>query len=43
MVVLTPSADASGDKEYDEDGVETFTGDRGVLDSTASNPSETDP
>ena len=28
MVVLTPSADASGDKEYDEDGVETFTGDR---------------
>ena len=42
VVVLTPSADASGDKEYDEDGVETFTGDRGVLDSIASNPSETD-
>ena len=31
VITLTPSEDGVGDKEYDEDNVETYTGDRTVL------------
>ena len=33
VVNLNPTASGFGDKEYDEDNVEVFTGERGVLDS----------
>ena len=34
VVNLNPAASGFGDKEYDEENVEVFTGERGVLDST---------
>ena len=34
VVNLNPTASGFGDKEYDEDNVEVFTGERGVLDTT---------
>ena len=38
VVNLNPTASGFGDKEYDEDNVEVFTGERGVLDSAQSTP-----
>ncbi len=35
VVTLTPSARGVGDKEFDEDDVEVYRGDRGVLDGAA--------
>ena len=40
VVNLNPAQSGFGDKEYDEDDVEVFSGERGVLDTT--NPVETD-
>ena len=40
VVNLNPAHSGFGDKEYDEDDVEVFSGERGVLDTT--NPVETD-
>ena len=38
VVNLNPTASGFGDKEYDEDNVEVFTGERGVLDSAEPTP-----
>ena len=38
VVNLNPAASGFGDKEYDEENVEVFTGERGVLDSTEPTP-----
>ena len=38
VVNLNPKASGFGDKEYDEDNVEVFSGERGVLDSTSNTP-----
>ena len=35
VVMLTPSSGTVGDKEFDEDDVEHYHGDRGVLDKGA--------
>ena len=35
VVVLTPSKGSVGDKEFDEDDVEHYHGDRGVLNTGA--------
>jgi reactive intermediate/imine deaminase len=47
VVTLTPSPDGVGDKEYDEDDVEVFGGDRDVLDRgdevAAETPAPIDP
>ena len=40
VVALTPSASGIGDKEFDEDDVEVFRGDRNVLAGVSSQPSE---
>ena len=32
VVILTPASESGGDKEFDEDDVEHYHGDRGVLD-----------
>ncbi len=42
VISLTPSADGVGDKEFDEEDVEVYGGDRSVLDSTVE-ASETSP
>ena len=44
VVHLNPAASGFGDKEYDEDNVEVFTGERGVLDSATkeSTPTQTE-
>jgi len=39
VVTLTPNLGGVGDKEYDEDDVDTFRGDREVLSGVASSPS----
>ncbi len=39
VVTLTPTARGVGDKEFDEDDVEVYGGDRGVLDAGMSIPS----
>lgn len=36
VVTLTPSPGSVGDKEFDEDNVEVYSGDRGVLSGTAA-------
>ena len=38
VVNLNPASSGFGDKEYDEDNVEVFTGERGVLDSAQPTP-----
>ena len=38
VVNLNPTASGFGDKEYDEDNVEVFAGERGVLDSAEPTP-----
>ena len=38
VVNLNPAASGFGDKEYDEENVEVFSGERGVLDSTEPTP-----
>ena len=38
VVNLNPASSGFGDKEYDEDNVEVFAGERGVLDSTQPTP-----
>ena len=38
VVTLTPSVSGVGDKEYDEDDVEVFRGDRNVLESAGTAP-----
>ena len=40
VVNLNPASSGFGDKEYDEDNVEVFTGERGVLDSAQPKPSQ---
>ena len=40
VIVLDPESNGTGDKEYDEDDVEFYGGDRNVLDT--ENPSEDD-
>ena len=40
VVVLDPESNGTGDKEYDEDDVEFYGGDRDVLDSTQSSDDE---
>ncbi len=42
VVTLTPTASSVGDKEYDEDAVDVYGGDRGVLES-ASAPAPSGP
>ena len=42
VITLTPSEDSVGDKEYDEENVETYTGDRTVL-GEPENPGNTVP
>ena len=41
VISLTPTADGYGDKEYDEDDVEFFGGDRGVLSQGSASPTAT--
>lgn len=41
VVHLDPAASGAGDKEYDEDDVEVFSGDRGVLDGGSTRPPTT--
>jgi len=43
VVHLNPTSSGVGDKEYDEDEVEVFTGERGVLDNIVSNEEESTP
>lgn len=38
VVTLAPSVSSLGDKEYDEDDVEVYSGDRGVLQGSAAPP-----
>ena len=40
VVHLDPASNGSGDKEYDEDDVEVFGGERNVLDSSTESPVE---
>ena len=40
MVNLNPTPSGFGDKEYDEDDVEIFAGERGVLDSNTQQESK---
>ena len=42
VVNLNPASSGFGDKEYDEDNVEVFTGERGVLDSAQPEPSQSE-
>ena len=42
VVNLNPASSGFGDKEYDEDNVEVFTGERGVLDSAQPEPSKSE-
>ena len=42
VINLNPAASGFGDKEYDEDDVEVFAGERGVLDSAAVNQETTE-
>ena len=42
VINLNPAASGFGDKEYDEDDVEVFAGERGVLDSAAVNHETTE-
>mgnify|MGYP001330600547 FL=1 len=43
VVRLNPTSSGFGDKEYDEDEVEVFTGERGVLDNVVATDLETKP
>ena len=43
VVHLNPTSSGVGDKEYDEDEVEVFTGERGVLDNVVTTDMETTP
>ena len=43
VVRLNPTSSGFGDKEYDEDEVEVFTGERGVLDNVVATDLETTP
>ncbi|MDG1548949.1 MAG: hypothetical protein P8Q94_02745, partial [Candidatus Poseidoniaceae archaeon] len=43
VVHLNPTPSGVGDKEYDEDEVEVFSGERGVLDNTVSSQEDTAP
>ena len=43
VVRLNPTSSGVGDKEYDEDEVEVFTGERGVLDNVVATDLETTP
>ena len=43
VVHLNPTSSGFGDKEYDEDEVEVFTGERGVLDNVVTSDMETTP
>ncbi|MAK20148.1 MAG: hypothetical protein CMA05_02430 [Euryarchaeota archaeon] len=43
VVHLNPTSSGFGDKEYDEDEVEVFTGERGVLDNVVTTDMETTP
>ena len=43
VVHLNPTSSGFGDKEYDEDEVEVFTGERGVLDNAVTTDLETTP
>jgi len=43
VVHLNPTSSGVGDKEYDEDEVEVFTGERGVLDNVVTTDLETIP
>ena len=43
VVHLNPTSSGFGDKEYDEDEVEVFTGERGVLDNVFTTDMETTP
>ena len=42
VVNLNPASSGFGDKEYDEDNVEVFTGERGVLDSAQPESSQSE-